>query len=137
MIAQTDLYKGNMIERYIDRLALEIAENLCFAEFLKRYQLVRIEEENDCQPKELSDEIIENNHSFFVKFPRILTNSSKEKFKCCKVSLVLRYNVPNCHKKRVVLNHDTRSNDSRSNNALFLLKLLYLSLHAINRLIWG
>ena len=51
--ASTDLYKKNMTDRYIDRPALEIIENLCFAEFLKRYQLVTKAEEND-----LNDEII-------------------------------------------------------------------------------
>ena len=33
----TDLYKRNLINRYINRTGLEIIENLCFVEFLKRY----------------------------------------------------------------------------------------------------
>ena len=37
---------------------------------------------------------------------------------------------------RVVLFHNTRFNDSRSNNALFMHKL-YLFLDAINRMMWG
>ena len=95
----TDLYKRNMIDSYIDRPALEIIENLCFAEFLKRYQLVPKAEENDCQPEELHDGIIKNNHSFVGQYHRILTTSSKEKLKCPKVNLVLRYNLPNRHKE--------------------------------------
>ena len=95
----TDLYKRNMIDHYIDKPSLEIIENLCFAEFLKLYQLVPKAEENDCQPEELNDEIIENNRSFVGQYPRILTTSSKEKLKCCKVNLVLRYNVPNRYKE--------------------------------------
>ena len=55
-------------------------------------------EENDRQPEELNDEIIENNHSLFGQYPRILTTNSKEKLKCRKVNLVSRYNVPNRHK---------------------------------------
>ena len=46
---------------YIDRPALEIIENLCFAEFLKRYQLVQ---KIMIVNVELNDEIIENNQSF-------------------------------------------------------------------------
>ena len=33
----TDLYRRNMIDCYIDTPALEITQNLYFAEFLKRY----------------------------------------------------------------------------------------------------
>ena len=95
----TDLYKRNMIDHYIDKPSLEIIENLCFAEFLKRYQLVPKAEENDCQAEELNDEVIENNRSFVGQYPRILTTSSKEKLKCRKVNLVLRYNVPNRYKE--------------------------------------
>ena len=41
-----DLYKTNMmIDRYIDRPALEIIENGCFGKFFKRYQLVPKAEE--------------------------------------------------------------------------------------------
>ena len=65
-----------MIDRYIDIPALEIIENLCFAEFLKRYQLVPKAEENDCQPEESNDEIIENDRSFVGQYTRILTTNS-------------------------------------------------------------
>ena len=68
----TDLYKRNMTDRYIDRPTLE---NLCFAEFLKRYQFMPKGEENDCQPGELNDEITENNHSFIGQYPRFLTTN--------------------------------------------------------------
>ena len=92
----TDLYKKNMIDRYIDRPTLE---NLCFAEFLKRYQLVPKVEENDCQPGELTDEIIENNQNFVGQYPKFLTTNSKEKLKCRKVNLMLQYNDSNRHKE--------------------------------------
>ena len=85
----TDLYKRNLINRYINRTGLEIIENLCFVEFLKRYQLVPKAEANDCQPEELNGEINVNNHSFVGQYTRTLTTNSKEKLKCCKV-LTLR-----------------------------------------------
>ena len=48
--------------------------------------------ENDCQPGKLNDVII-------GQYPRLLTINSKEKLKFHKVNLVLRYDVPNCHKE--------------------------------------
>ena len=86
---KTDHYKRNMTDRYTDRPSFEIIDNLCYAEFLKLYQLVPKAEENDCQPGELNDEIIENKHRFAGKYPRILNTNSK---KSLKVNLVLRYN---------------------------------------------
>ena len=82
-----DPYKRNMIDRYIDRPALEILRNLCFVEFWKRYQIVPKAEENVCQPGVLNDENIENYHSIVGQYPTILAINSKEKLKYRKVNL--------------------------------------------------
>ena len=95
----TDIYKRNMIDRYIDRPALEIIEQLCYAEILKRYQLVPKVDENDCQPEELVDEIVEVNHTSVGQYPKVITTRLKEKLKCRRVERVLRYHVPNRHKE--------------------------------------
>ena len=97
-----DLYKRNMIDRYVDRPGhgiYEIVNQLCFSAFIKHYQLEPRPIENDCQPEELMDGVIEVNHELVGQYPKIipLTNS-KEKLKCRKVELVLRYHVPNRHR---------------------------------------
>ena len=98
----SDVYKRNMFDRYLGRPSIgiyEIVGQLCFSEFVKHYQLALKPVENDCQPEELVDEIIEANHTLVGQYPKIIPlNNSKEKLKCRKVELVLRYHVPTRHK---------------------------------------
>ena len=97
-----DVYKRNIIDGYLGRPSTgiyEIVGQLCFSEFIKHYQLAPKPVENDCQPEELVDEIIEANHTLVGQYPKIIPlNNSKEKLKCRKVELILRYHVPNRHK---------------------------------------
>ena len=53
---------------------------------------------NDSQPKILQEDLLENNHSSCNYPATIPLMSSKEKLKCRKVKVVLRYHVPNRHK---------------------------------------
>ena len=68
-----DIYKRNIIDRYKDRPSTgiyEIVGQLCFAEFIKGYQLAPKSVENDSQPEELVDEIIEVNHTVIGQYPK-------------------------------------------------------------------
>ena len=60
-----DIFKKNMIDRYIDRRNLSfcggkysVLDSFCFAEFLRNYYLAPSKsKDNDCQPEILVDEI--------------------------------------------------------------------------------
>ena len=58
----TDIYKRNMVSRYIIRPQVTVLNQLCYASFVKNYQLLPKQMENDSQPNELSHEVIEENH---------------------------------------------------------------------------
>ena len=52
--------------------------------------------ENDYQPQELRNELIEDSHNIDHIYPKVIPlMSSKEKLKCRKVSYVLQFYVPN------------------------------------------
>ena len=106
----TDIFKRNMLDRYLDRpdstfknSKFQILDQFCFADFLAHYYIVpgkNLESENDNQPEIFQEIIIEENHSpcgYPSSIP--LMSSNKEKLKCRKVRAVLRYHVPNRHKK--------------------------------------
>ena len=59
----TDIYKRNMMNRYMIRPHDALFEQLCYALFIKRYQLQTKPTENVSQPEELVDELLEINHS--------------------------------------------------------------------------
>ena len=104
----TDVFKRNMLDRYVDRPNLvyvggkySILDKFCYAEFLAHYYLPSRQiddEENDNQPDVLQDNVLEINHKACEYPITIPLMSSKEKLKCRKVKLVLRYHVPNRHK---------------------------------------
>ena len=76
---------------------------MCFAEFYAYYYLdtkrSNQEEENDNQPVVLNDELMEGNDNQKIKFRSVIPlMTSKEKLKCRKIKVVLRYHVPNRHK---------------------------------------
>ena len=104
----TDVFKRNMLDRYIDRPNHRFAggkyrelDTFCFAEFIAHYYLAprkTEDEENDNQPEILNENVLEDNHNL-CNYPSIIPlMSSKEKLKCRKVKSVLRYHVPNRHK---------------------------------------
>ncbi|XP_057310099.1 uncharacterized protein LOC130648095 [Hydractinia symbiolongicarpus] len=102
----TDMFKRNMLNRYVDRPnptfakgEYAILDQFCYAQFLANYYLAgRFDDENDSQPTVLRDDNIERNH-ITNWFPAILPlMSSNEKLKCRKVKQVLRLYTPNKHK---------------------------------------
>ena len=100
-----DVFKKNMIDRYIDRPNLSFCGgkysvlDACFAEFLRYYYLAPSKsKDNDYQPQILVDDLIENNHASDIHYPSsIPIMSANEKLKCRKVPYVLKYHVPNQH----------------------------------------
>ena len=63
-----DIFKINILDRYMNRPDhifcnghYAVLNDFCYAEFLRYYYLVPHIKENDWQPVELSDEILENN----------------------------------------------------------------------------
>ena len=93
----TDIYKINLVSRYIIRLSEEIFNQLCYASFVKKYQLLPKQVESDRQPNELSDEVIEKNHlvNNNNSYPKRITLSTGKNLVHRKVEFVLRYHVPN------------------------------------------
>ena len=100
-----DIFKRKMIDRYIDRPNVasrggkySILDSFCYAEFLRFYYVASntTSNENDYQPEELSNELIENIHNIDHIYPKVIPlMSSKEKLKCRKVPYVLQFYVPN------------------------------------------
>ena len=96
-----DIFERNMLHRYMDRPDrlfcsghYAVLNDYCSAEFLRYYYLAPHIKENDWQPVELSDEILENNFPDQVYPPVIPLMSSKDKLKCRKVPSVFRFVTP-------------------------------------------
>ena len=60
--SSTDIYKRNMMNRYMIRPHDALFEQLRYALFIRRYYLQTKPTENDSQHEELVDELIERNH---------------------------------------------------------------------------
>ena len=98
----TDIFKRNMVDRYIDRPnktfkkgRYRAVDNLCLANFFAYYYTdFVLPDTNDSQPVILDDDSVSNASN---SLPRTLPlMSSKEKLKCRKDRQVLRYkNAPN------------------------------------------
>ena len=82
-----------MVDRYIDRPNLTsssgkfaVLDAFCFAEFSRYYYLPSKPKykENDYQPKELDDEIVEDNLNLEYLYPKDIKLLSNEKMKCRK-----------------------------------------------------
>ena len=84
-----------MVSRYLIRPHNEVFEPFCYALFIKRYQLKRKPIENDSQPEQLIDKLVETNHPISNSYREVLVLSSGERLHYRKVELVLRYHVPN------------------------------------------
>ena len=70
----------------------------CYAEFLRfYYQAPNAKfKENDYQPEELVDELMEDIHNIDHIYPKVIPlMSSKEKLKCRKILFALQFYVPN------------------------------------------
>ena len=104
----TDIYKRNMLDRYLDRPhktfkngKYGIIDQMCYAEFLSRYYLdSKLQDDtiNDNQPEVLTNDITELNHDKNNYPATIPLMSSKERLKCRKVKSALRYHIPNRHR---------------------------------------
>ena len=100
-----NIFKQNMVDVYVDRLnkvafggKYSVLESMSFSEFLTFFYLSLTSKftDNDCQPEELLDQFLEDNHKSYVLYPKVMPlMSTKEKLKCWKVSSVLKLYVPN------------------------------------------
>ena len=54
-------------------------EHLCYALFIKQYQLKAKPIEDDSQPEELIDKLVETNHPISNSYPEVLLLSSGER----------------------------------------------------------
>ena len=94
-----------MVDRYIDRLDMtsfsgkySLLNSFCYAEFLRFYYLAPNAKfkENDYQPEELVDELMEDIPNIDHIYPNVIPlMSSKEKLKCGKILFVVQFYVPN------------------------------------------
>ena len=96
----TDIYKRNVVSRYFIRPPKEVFNHLCYAFYVKKYQSLPKQVENDSQTNELSNKFMEENHAVNNNnsYPKRITLSTREKLVHLKVDFVLRYHVPNKHK---------------------------------------
>ena len=75
-----------------------LLNSFCYAEFLRSCYLALNAKfkENDYQPEELVDELMEGIHNIDHIYPKVIPlMSSKEKLKCQKIPFVLQFYVPN------------------------------------------
>ena len=74
-----------------------VLDAFCLAEFSRYYYLPSNPKytENDYQPKELHDEIVEDISNSDYLYPKDIKLLSNEKMKCCKTPYVLQYYIPN------------------------------------------
>ena len=104
-----DIFKRNMLDRYIDRAnktflqgKFAVIDDLCYAEFCSNYRLdakVNYDDlANDNQPNILTDLIVEENHRTPILPNTVPVMSNKEVLKCRKTRKVLRYYTPNKHR---------------------------------------
>ena len=100
----TAIFKQNMLDRYCDRPnnrdgKFRCVSEMCYAEFLRFYTMKHKEcPDNDCQPDELEDDLIETNHPNSLYPKEIPLMSSDTVLRCRKVPLVLRLYEPNRNK---------------------------------------
>ena len=103
----TDIFKHNMLDRYMDRPdatfkggKYNVLNEICYAEFLAHYEpdSKPREVENDYQPEIVNDEMMEGNEKQYPYPAKIPLMNSKNKLKCRKRRAILRFHVPNRHK---------------------------------------
>ena len=76
-----EIFKRNMIDCYIDRPNANyengkyaVLDSMCFAEFLRYYSLAKRNHnlDNDYQPEELTNKVIEENRDQHVSYPKLV-----------------------------------------------------------------
>ena len=97
-----DIFKKNMLDRYHDRLNESFLSGsygcknlICYAEFLHYYYLAAKLQDNDWQPVELSDDLVENNFLNKIYPPIIPLMTCNYKLECRKVTFVSLLFTPN------------------------------------------
>ena len=107
----TNVFKCNTLDRYMERRnktfkngKFSAIDTICFAEFCASYYLPSMKDKNldknDSQPEILEDQVIEENHTSCDHPMKLLIMSDKKEIlECRKVKAVLRYHVPNQHKR--------------------------------------
>ena len=55
---RTEIYKGNVVSRYLNKPQDEMFEHLCYILLIKRYQLKTKPIKNESQPAELIDKLV-------------------------------------------------------------------------------
>ena len=93
----TYICKRNMVSCYIIRQSERVFNQLCYASFVMKYELLTKQLENDSQSNELSDEVIKENNTVNNNnsYPKRITLSTGEKLVHRKIEFVLRYDFPN------------------------------------------
>ena len=97
-----DIFIKNMLDRYHDRLSESFLSGsygcmnlICYAEFLHYYYLAAKLQDNDWQPVELSDDLLENNFLNKIYPPIIPLMTCKYNLECRKVPFVSLLFTPN------------------------------------------
>ena len=76
-----EIFKRNMIDCYIDCPNADyengkyaVLDSMCFAEFLRYYSLAKRNHnlDNDYQPEELTNKVIEENRDQHVSYPKLV-----------------------------------------------------------------
>ena len=136
----TDIFKRNMLDRYMDRPNAEFkngrygtVDTICYADFLSNYYVksnAKPEDQNDCQPEILEEIISEiQGNSLPKTFPLM---SSRETLTLRKERSVLRYHVPSREKQPEAFAHHLlmmfypfrKESDLLSSNSSYSEKLL-------------
>ena len=84
-----------------------VLNQLCFVSFAKNYQLLPKQTDIHSQRNELSDEVIEENHSMTNNhsYPKMKRSTTPGKLRCLEVEFVLKYHCPNQHNDPEVYAH--------------------------------
>ena len=84
-----------------------VLNQLCFVSFAKNYQLLPKQTDIHSQPNELSDEVIEENHSLTNNhsYPKMKRSTTGGKLRCLEVEFFLKYHCPNQHNDPEVYAH--------------------------------
>ena len=90
-----DRYRDSPDEKFQNE-KFALVNSICYAEFLGCYDIFTISNENDWQPVELTDEMLETNLAVISHHPSVIPlMSSLKKLKCRKFLSVLRYFTQN------------------------------------------
>ena len=108
-----DIFRKNMLDRYMDRpdetlqnVKPALISSLCYVEFLRYYFVFTISNENDWQPVEHTNDMLETNIAVTGHYPPVFPlMSSPDKLKCQIVSSVLRYFTSDKNKNYNVYAH--------------------------------